>query len=111
MGRGLSELQRFILERSAKAPRLYYSEILVEYFGWKPGWPLKYEDGVLASPGSHRFSRTKIGEKEYSRVMATLSRSCTRLDNRGLVTVIVAEYSHWTGVVITDQGRAFLSVN
>jgi hypothetical protein len=40
MGRGLSKLQRWILSEAGKAKRLYYSEILVGFFGWKAEYPM-----------------------------------------------------------------------
>ena len=141
MGRGLSQLQRFILSEAAKRKRIYYCEICVEYFGWKltkKRWGWKQEGferwgptrtnskrvglgkleeestppdevGMLKNPGAQFFSRREIGEREYSRVMATLSRSCLRLQQRGLVRCLRGKFSHWAGVEITGEGRQYLS--
>jgi len=123
MGRGLSDLQRYILDRAGKQRRVYYVEILEGYFGWAPEYEIgryslgRYENdhrgevGELVSPGSQHFSRKRIGEKTYRKVMATLSRSCKRLQARGLVTWLCGTYSYWSGVEITEEGRKWLSVN
>src|SRR5262245_41447125 len=108
MGRGLSPLQRHILTEAAKQRRLYYVEILVSYFGWKPTNPIirygqhhsfpagpRNEAGSIVGPGSQHFSRTEIGEQTYRKVMATLSRACQRLDARGLVTCLSGVHSRW----------------
>jgi hypothetical protein len=34
MGRGLSKLQRHILERAGQQRSLYYTQVLIEFFGW-----------------------------------------------------------------------------
>ncbi len=112
MGRGLSKLQRFILSKAAHQQRVYYCEILADYFGWQPlkkfkrGECTPTEDvGVLTNPGEYFFSRQAIGEREYTRVMATLSRSCRRLEERGLVTRIQGASTHWSGVEIREEGK------
>ena len=66
--------------------------------------------GVLTNPGEYFFSRQAIGEREYNRVMATLSRSCRRLEERGLVTRIQGAMAGWSAVKITEEGKA-LEVN
>ena len=119
MGRWLSELQRFILSKAAHQQRVYSCEILADYFGWEPlqkfqrGECTPTEDvGVLTNPGEYFFSRQAIGEREYNRVMATLSRSCRRLEKRGLVTRIQGLMAHWAGVKITEEGKTLgLTVN
>jgi hypothetical protein len=65
----------------------------------------------LERPGSHTFSPTKIGEDKYRRTMAALSRSCARLGERGLVKCLVGESSRWSGVEITDAGRAWVAAH
>jgi hypothetical protein len=124
MGRGLSDLQRWILVEAAKRKRLYYADVLEGYFRWRPRnpptrygqhwcWPAKSdeEEGQLVHPGDQHFSPRDIGAGEYRRVRATLSRSCSRLGDRGLVTCLTGARSHWAGVEITEQGRAWLTVN
>jgi hypothetical protein len=106
MGRGLSELQRWILQEASGVDRLYYADICSGYFHWtrarNPGADL---------PGHQRFSRRTIGEQRYQAVMATLSRTCKRLWQRGLIEWPTAAQSHWAAVVVTDQGREWLKVN
>ena len=107
MGRGLSELQRFILSKAAHQKRVYYCEILADYFKWKPVrkfWRDK-DTGELKDPVGQHFSRQAIGEREYTRVMVTLGRSCLRLEKRGLVTCIQGAYAHWSAVKITEEGK------
>jgi hypothetical protein len=129
MGRGLSDLQRFILTEAAKRSRLYYADVLRHFYGFplkrefyddgRPREPrdLAYEPstwedgGTLMRPGRHYFSPKEIGEATYRNAMAALSRSCKRLADRGLVEWIAAGYSRWSGVIITDKGREWLSVN
>jgi hypothetical protein len=123
MGRGLSELQRFILKKAAGQKRLHYAEVLVEFFGWQPEVALRHHppgsrsyfgdewEGELEDPGAQYFSRRTIGEATYRKVMATLSRSCRRLQDRGLVTCLQGAYARWAAVSITEAGRQWLSVN
>src|SRR5262245_31279974 len=103
MGRGLSDLQRFILTRAAQQERLYYAEILAEYFGWELRKSMYLKDGKYWS--GQFFGRRKIGEAVYHRVMATLSRTCRRLEARGLVQCVSGAYCRWSAVDITDKGR------
>jgi hypothetical protein len=104
MGRGLSDLQRYILARAATVPRLHYVDILAEYFGWeRGGWDTNGHSG-------QHFSRRRIGEKRYGKTMATLSRSVFRLQDRGLV-VWMTGWAKWSAAEITDKGREWLSVN
>jgi hypothetical protein len=124
VGRGLSPLQRWILQEAAGRP-LHIAEIKARYFGWQATdrWgrvvPLTYhgvdcgcdpqrdifacpEDKGLANPGAVKFRRAVIGPRRYNQVHATLSRALQRLAARGLVGV------SWKGVQLTEQG--FLSV-
>lgn len=94
MGRGLSDFQLHILfmasdkilngRRESKGwmagrwPDLFISEILIEFFGWKPE---RYHS-VL---GCHHFSKAAIGEEHYNSIMATISRAIRRLNERGLI--------------------------
>jgi hypothetical protein len=112
MGRGLSRLQRHILAEAGRRSRVFYAEVLAGYFGWAPKYPLKRDsDGTLAGPGDQKFSRRGVGEKVYRKTLATLSRSCLRLQQRGLVTCLRGEYGRWAAVEITDKGREWLSAN
>jgi hypothetical protein len=123
MGRGLSELQCWILREASARPdgSLRYAEICCGFFGWTPD--CRYEDGEFfrehprthrrseVLPGEHKFSREDIGARRYQAVMASLSRACKRLQHRGLATCIYGMYAHWSGVEITAQGRTYLSGN
>jgi hypothetical protein len=119
VGRGLSELQRYILAEAGKRQTLgqlrkvpdnrfrdsrfdlYVGEILHGYFGWKPHYPIRLKSDER-DIGYH-FSRREIGEATYRKTMTTLSRSIRRLEERGLVEYVKG-YS-WTAVVITPTGR------
>jgi hypothetical protein len=114
MGRGLSELQRFILRRASELRRLHYAEVLVEYFGWQPVGPwaaLRRHAGDLAHPGAHRFDAAMIGHTRYHNTRSVLAQACRRLEARGLVTRWYGTTSHWQAVVITDAGRAWLTAD
>src|SRR5262249_28372340 len=91
-------------------PRVYYTEVLMGYFGWKRSTPLPRNPDAYEGPGTQLFSRREIGEKTYGKVMATLSRACARLGDRGLVTCLYGKHSHWSGVQITDKGTEWLWV-
>jgi hypothetical protein len=125
MGRGLSDLQRWILRESGTISRVYYTDVLVGHYHWKPareirrykagdmrGHPAKpvppERFGTISWPMIQYFSRRRIGEAEYSKTMAALSRACRRLDKRGLVTWLPCRSR--SAVEITDKGREYLSV-
>ena len=133
MGRGLSPLQRWILQKTSERGLLYYAEICAEFYGWPLAHHIyRYGDGShprqqpreeegerqggLIPFGGQYFSRQAIGLHEYRRVRATVSRAVKRLASRGLL-----EYAFWVRtydrgfiaqfVRLTDQGREWLSVN
>jgi hypothetical protein len=123
MGRGLSELQRWILTEACKRPRLHYADVLHHYFGFpvRPGadrlWYVtgligsEYGEstweggGTLRTPNCQRFDPAAIGLARYRSAKVALGRSCRRLEQRGLVTCIAGAYSRWAGVEATDKGR------
>ncbi len=127
----LSKLQKFILSKAAELDRVYYADVCEGFYGWAPVSPIRRyqagdsmtnlagqgipipakEIGCIQGPGDQKFSRKAIGEKEYTRVMAAISRSVMRLGQRGLVTCICGSYSRWSGVQITDSGRECVMVN
>jgi hypothetical protein len=99
--RKIPTMSNGVVIRDSRAD-LYVSEILQGYFGWKPLSPIRMEGGER-NIGYH-FSRRRIGEATYRKVMATLSRSIRRLEERGLVEYVKG-YCAWTAVVITATGR------
>jgi hypothetical protein len=112
MGRGLSELRSFILERAEDQP-IFVPEILIEYYGWKPLRQEPWGSGIkdrFGYPVKKLFSRRKIGQALYGKTMATVSRACFRLQERGLVSIVKAAYSQWTRIEVTWEGREYLSV-
>jgi hypothetical protein len=112
MGRGLSELQRYILGRAEAKPRLYHAEVLAGYFGWVAVHPLRYDrHGMLTNPDNQHFSRKGIGAVKYRMTRTSLTRACQALERRGLVRCVLAGTSNWSGVEITPQGRAWLTGN
>jgi hypothetical protein len=119
MGRGLSDLPRWILMRAAKQPRLVYAEILADYFGLPRQGRLpaqRVKEGELAgclmyASGEQRdFDRQAIGETKCRSTVSALSRACRRLQDRGLVKH-VRGIARWSGVEIGPKGREWLSVN
>jgi hypothetical protein len=112
MGRGLSDLQRFILRRAGEQPQLAYAEVLVEYFGWRPvaGTLRRGRDGVVRG-GLHWFDPNAIGRQRYRSSRAVLSQACSRLAARGLVRCLQGAQGSWSAVPITDAGRASLAAD
>lgn len=119
----LSELQRTTLaiayrNRKAegrdgtgtKGADAYKHEILSAYYGWETDRFIRKLDGTTETwgprehLGRHRFSPSKIGEREYESAHASVARSMQRLEDRGLVTRLVGRVSCWSGVDLTDEG-------
>jgi hypothetical protein len=107
MGRGLSELQRYIVASAAMRDRLYYRDILEGYLRGKSK-RLAHQESDVGQHGAF-FSRQRIGNLEYRRAMATLSRACQRLERRGLVRCVCGSWTHKPAVEITDIGRTWLT--
>jgi hypothetical protein len=114
MGRGLSSLQRYIVAKAATVERLYYFEILQDYYGWRNhGRPerrynpitQKFTHEQYYPPGTQKFWPDEIGREQYHKILVTLSRTIARLQQRGLVTWLSGGRSHWSGVEITPEGR------
>lgn len=109
MGRGLSDLQRWILHRAGLAVKLSTVDILTGYFGWKRHTPRGYD---LVK---HNFSKMAVGARRFNVGKASLSRALRRLEQRGLAVV----RHNWDAVrripqvtvELTDRGRQWLSVN
>lgn len=116
MGRGLSPLQKWILAEASQRRRVYYADILAGFFGWKPSRPMDRcqageQAGELKQPGGHYFSMLSIGIQKYRRTLGTISRSCKRLQERGLVKCVQGTSSHGTGFEITEEGRRALALS
>jgi len=103
MGRGLSDLQKVLLQkanakheewagRDSLSQVLFFSEALKHCFGW--------------TKKAGRFPRKDIGAAQYNKAMATISRSVRRLEARGLVQKHKGSY--WTGFKITPEGQDVL---
>src|SRR5262245_49634268 len=113
MGRGLSPLQRYIVTKAATVQRLYYADILQEYYGWtNHGRPVYVLDAAGEPTGEKRakfagqkFWPDEIGRAQYHKTMVTLSRATARLEQRGLVTCLVGNIYQWSGVEITPEGQ------
>jgi len=115
MGRGLSELQKYILITAAtKEPcgeyhvrgRLYNADIFSGFYGWQSGY---YDCTGKLNPqspkvGSNNFHPGKlIDRKKYNTAQVVVRKSCDRLARRGLVVGLVGRA--WAGIEITDKGR------
>lgn len=117
MIRGLGELQRAVLEMAAQREargwgRLYYAEILAEYFGFtvvrygRAGSRLRDDAGQPI--GGQHFDREAIGHKRYNAAQSSLSRCTRRLAERGLITCWQGTYSRWAAISLTDAGRTLV---
>jgi hypothetical protein len=89
--------------------RLFQSEILEGYFGFRPAEPIRRGDGWINH--GHLFEPRRIGIRRYNKARASLSRACRRLKARGLVECVQGAYCLWAAVELTDKGREWLSVN
>ncbi len=86
----ISDLQRQILCLVLKKGFITYDEFLSALWGWQPGvW------------GSRKAS---IGEREYARGHASLSRSITRLWASGNVIIWKNLTGSGTGITLTSAG-------
>ncbi len=117
MGRGLSDLQSWILTEAGRRKHLCHADVLYHFFRFEPEFGLSYEPsaweegGSLKDPTMRRFDPAAIGRSRYRVAQASLSRACARLESRGLVSRVGGAYTHWSGVAITQKGREWLSVN
>ena len=105
MGHGLSPLQRYIVTKAATVARLYYHDILQEYYGWQSHRRPCHPWHGTSSLGTQRFWPAEIGKQRYHQTMVTLSRAVARLHTRGLVVWLSGVNAHWSGVEITPEGR------
>lgn len=114
MGRGLSELQLWILKAASEAPFentslgseriLSYKDIYMGYYGWKPKYPgAKYQYGDY-----HLFDRQQIGVKRHRQVLVTVHKSVYRLRERGLIELYVGCGVREKTIKLTDKGIELL---
>jgi len=101
MGRGLSDLQKFILKAAAAKPEgtLYNYEICMGYYRWKPN---------RRNPGAaeNNFLPAEIGENKYNSAFVAIRKAYLRMEKRGLVRCVYSwQRRSWAGVDITDRGR------
>ncbi len=104
MAGGLSDLQKKILEIAFRGylqdPRAdaFDAEILQDHFGWSPSRQIR-ED-----PCAPVFSKQAIGPRRYNSCMASVSRSISRLEDRGLIRRFKGFTQQWSGVKLTVSG-------
>ena len=112
MGRGLSPLQRQILEvgrnkreghrreavieHPGRGADFYAGMIYKEIFGWEP-----IRDYV--QKGGCNFLREEIGHNEYNVAHAAVSRSLRRLQDRGLILKVDPEYGGYDLTLLGQQ--------
>lgn len=101
MGRGLSNLQRFIMEKVAQEGDIAPPDILQGFFGWKTARSPR-------QPGGNRFSPREMGMDRYHKTMVTLSRSIRRLEFRGLLQRAEPLWGNRFRLRLTDKGRCWV---
>jgi hypothetical protein len=91
MGRGISDLQRWILLLCLENGFVSTKEILSAWRDWEPAqWGTK---------------KIAIGKSEYNAAHASLSRSLDRLWRRDLVIIWKSITNSATGISLTPQGQ------
>jgi len=104
MGKGLSDLQKFILQETYKKHQISNPEILIKRYGFKQ----MYSGGI-------KFNRNQIGMKRYLSVSAAVANSLTRLKKRGLM--IRGGCPNWghrltkSGIQVVKKNRVKLCYN
>lgn len=87
----LSQLQRFILLETYRRQYISNPDILIKWFGFKQ-----------TRHSAFKFSPGVVGVKKYKSASVSVTRSLTRLRNRGLIR----RFSSPTwGHGLTDHGR------
>jgi|GEM_PF-6731097 len=129
MGRGLSDLQKYILVRSLEirkeypvvelrledrspfgpsvAPDISHGEILEGFYGIEPACSLRFENGILN--WRMRFNYSQLDEKAYRAAHAAISRAMSRLVARGLLSPHLGNKHisyRSTGYELTEAGAA-----
>ena len=113
MGRGLSDLQQFILQKTAKHGVLFREEIKEQFFHWRtPERPayLRWPASLRPTP-SRKFLEA---ERKDNSVSASIARTLTRLERRRLVNSHQRAKKrewHWNrtdAIVLTEEGRNYV---
>ena len=92
MGKGISDLQRWILLLCQEEGFLSTQEILSAWRDWEPvQW------------GSRKAA---VGASEYNAAHSSLSRTISRLWQRGLVVIWKNLTGSATGITLTQEGKA-----
>jgi hypothetical protein len=96
MGRGLSELQKKILQRAYKnQSSILARDVLAEVYGF----PATVTNIKGKRAGAMIFNRKAIGEKRYQSASVSVAKAFNRLAARGLLR---REYN--TGITLTKEG-------
>ncbi len=101
MGKGLSELQKKILEmayknrnRGSGSGDVTNREVLIGYYGFKPSCsPQEKRNGAII------FDRQAIGINLYRSASVSVAKAFNRLADKGLAQ---REYCH--GIILTGEG-------
>jgi hypothetical protein len=120
MGRGLSDLQRFILRRALatrdgprRPPAPYWGDIEVcavhvldGYYRWpRTTWYSDERRQITILSARRKYERAAIGPRRYNAAMVALSKAFTRLMTRGLLVHRDGNGHHPAGYVLTDEGE------
>jgi hypothetical protein len=107
MGRGLSELQKTMLELAKESLTqnwdgyVYFANVFIKVYGW----PAPGRRGIGIFEGYGRFSKKEIGVKRYMAAKIAVRKSAQRLVKRGLI--YIPGYSG-AGYSLTMKGKEFL---
>jgi hypothetical protein len=111
MGRGLSDLQRYILRETARQGIIFRVHILAGYFRWPSDYRIPQGDPGACGDKTRYFSKHEIGQRRYEAGMASVSRAVSRLIQRGLLEEKRWAYHPGIGHELTVKGWEWLSVN
>lgn len=103
-----------VAQERASTPDLYFAEIFHHVYGWQPCrkfgevQPDELSE-VLRNDYCSPFSKRTIGNAQYNRAMAAVSRAVKRLKQRELVEIIARGPlgpGKTKALKLTDKGRA-----
>jgi hypothetical protein len=110
----LSDLQKWILVAASKVKptesegaqtfRLYTAQIKAGYYKFSLRKDWMGDRVSLDDLGCKHFNSKEI--PNYRAACVAISRAITRLEKRGLVTVLQGRVSHWTAVQLTEAGKS-----